>query len=116
MTRNEEIKKEISRLRRQLKNAPPKKKTLVEKLIEHAAFLHVLISEVEDDIDTNGRIEMFSQSADAEPYERERPSARQYNQYMKTYSTIIKQLTDLLNKEQPKEKTDALDRFIESNE
>ena len=60
----------------------------------------------------NGFVEMFRQG-DQEPYERERPVARQYQQMNKNYQSIIKQLTDLLPKEVAKKaESDGFDDFV----
>ena len=56
---------------------------------------------------------MFSQSENQEPYERERPVARQYQSMNKNYQSIVKQLSDLLPKEvQQTETNDGFDDFV----
>lgn len=57
--------------------------------------MRVLLDQTYADIEKNGRVEMFSQSEKAEPYERERPVVRQYMQANKNYQSIIKQLIDI---------------------
>jgi hypothetical protein len=48
------------------------------------------------DICEKGDVELFSQSPDTDPYERQRPVAQLYNTRDKNYQTIIKQLCDRL--------------------
>jgi len=55
------------------------------------------------DISEKGDYELFSQSENQAPYERERPVAKQYNSRDQSYQRIIKQLTDYL----PEEKQQA---------
>jgi hypothetical protein len=71
-------------------------------------------AEQQRDIIENGCVEMFSQTDKAEPYERERPVARLYNTMNKNYQSIIKQLSDLLPKELPKQEDDGFGEFCDS--
>lgn len=74
--------------------------------------MRIMLEIYEADIDENGYIEMFSQSEKTDPYERERPVARLYNTMNKNYQSIIKQLTDLVPKEEPKAQDDGFDSFV----
>ena len=64
-------------------------------LIVQAARLRARLDELWKDIQENGETEMFSQSANAKPYERERVTARLLASTDKNYQSIMKQLTDL---------------------
>ncbi|PDZ96296.1 hypothetical protein CON36_22665 [Bacillus cereus] len=94
--REAQVNKEKNRLRGLFKDIPHSKLKVVEGLIVQAARLRVLLNEMWVDISENGDYEMFSQSDKTEPYERERPVARLYNNRDQAYQRIIKQLTDLL--------------------
>ncbi|MDA2392157.1 hypothetical protein PDN30_03890 [Bacillus cereus] len=94
--REAQVNKEKNRLRGLFKDIPHSKLKVVEGLIVQAARLRVLLNEMWVDISENGDYEMFSQSDKTEPYERERPVARLYNNRDQSYQRIIKQLTDLL--------------------
>ena len=76
--------------------------------------MRVALEDFERDIIENGCVEMFSQTDKAEPYERERPVARLYNTMNKNYQSIIKQLSDLLPKELPKQEDDGFGEFCDS--
>ena len=102
------IKKEKNRLNRIYKNLPEQRKNLVQGLITEAARLKISLDILWEDIQKNGDVELFSQSKDAEPYERERPAARLYNTRNKQYQQIIKQLDDLIILEKKKNKLDLL--------
>lgn len=78
--------------------------------------MRVTLEDMEIDLDTNGFYELFSQSENQEPYERERPVARQYQTMNKNYQSIIKQLADLLPKEVSKEEDDGFESFVMSRD
>lgn len=106
------IKKEENRLKKIYKNIAKDKKSTIEGLIQRAAFMRVSLDEMEQDINENGFTEKFSQG-NQEPYLRQRPIADIYNKMNTSYQKIIKQLTDLLPKEEPKkEETDEFADFV----
>lgn len=114
--RKELIAKETARLTRLFSKIDPKKKNAVKGLIERAAFMRVHLAEMETDLDQNGFTEWFSQG-DQEPYQRRRPMADLYNTTNSNYQKIIKQLTDLLPKDVPKQETkDGFDDFVNGRE
>lgn len=104
-TKAERITREERRLKRNYKDIQKDKSAVVEGLIRRAAFMRATLEDMELDLDERGFVEMFAQG-DQEPYERERPVARQYQQMNKNYQSIIKQLSDLLPKEPIKQKED----------
>lgn len=105
LTKAERITKEERRLKRNYKDIQKDKSAVVEGLIRRAAFMRATLEDMELDLDERGFVEMFAQG-EQEPYERERPVARQYQQMNKNYQSIIKQLSDLLPKEPIKQKDD----------
>lgn len=104
-TKAERITREERRLKRNYKDIQKDKSAVVEGLIRRAAFMRATLEDMELDLDERGFVEMFAQG-EQEPYERERPVARQYQQMNKNYQSIIKQLSDLLPKEPAKQKDD----------
>jgi len=112
ITKEERIKKELNRLKKNYKEISKEKMNVVDGLIYRAAYMRVLLEDYEADLDEGGYVEMFTQSEKTPPYERERPVARLYNSAFKNYQTIIKQLTDLLPKEQVKVEDDGFNDFI----
>lgn len=107
---------EEKKLLRQFAGLSTKHKNVVGGLIKRAAFMKVLLEGLEEDIKTNGEFELFTQSDMVEPYQRKRPSVDIYNTMIKNYASIIKQLTDLLPQEVPKEEDDGFKGFLESND
>ena len=99
LTKQERINKEEIRLREIYKEIKEENKSIIDGLIQRAAYMRVILEDYERDLDSGGYVEMFTQSANTPPYERERPVARLYSTMNKNYQTIIKQLGDLLPKQ-----------------
>lgn len=112
LSKDERIKREERKLKRLYKDLPKDTKTLIDGLIQRAAYMRITLEDYESDIDEHGYVELFSQSEKTEPYERERPVVRLYNTMNKNYQSIIKQLSDLLPKGDSKTKSDPLLEFI----
>jgi hypothetical protein len=93
-----EEQKEIKRLTEIYKGLPPKQFALAQGLIAEAARLRVRCNKLWNDLQENGEVEFFSQG-DQDPYERERPASRIYTAANKSYQTIIKQLNDMIPKD-----------------
>lgn len=112
ITKDERITKEVKRLNRIYKDIDKDKKAIIDGIIKRAAYMRIALEDWEMDIIENGITEMFTQSEKTEPYERERPIARLYNTMNGNYQKIIKQLSDLLPKEEIKEVDDGFDAFL----
>ena len=93
-----EERKEIERLTEIYQGLPPKQFALAVGLIAEAARLRLRCDMLWSDLQENGEVELFSQG-DQEPYERERPASRIYTAANKSYQSIIKQLNDMIPKE-----------------
>lgn len=112
---NSRIKKEVTRLNKIFVAKNDGEKELLVGLIKRAAFMKCQLDDMEKDLNTNGFVEMFSQSDKTEPYERERPTARLYNTLNKNYQTLMKQLADFVDRsENTGEKDDGFDEFVNS--
>lgn len=117
LTKEDRVKKEISRLKKIFKEMPKESMAVVEGLIVEAADLRVRLEDIRKDLDENGYDELFSQSEEQIPYERERPQARRYIQMNKNYQSIMKQLGDYIpkpQKETPTEFDDGFESFVNS--
>lgn len=113
LSKAERIKQEEVRLRKIYSNIMEENKSIIDGLIQRAAFMRVQLEIYEADLDEKGYTELFTQSPNTPPYERERPVARLYSTMNKNYQTIIKQLGDLLPKEQTVKPTDdGFDNFV----
>ena len=112
LSKFDRIKAEERRLNKICKGIDQKRRDVAAGLIQRAAYMRVTLEEYEDDLDSRGYVEMFSQSEKTDPYERERPVARLYNTMNKNYQTIVKQLQDLLPKTESVPEADGFDDFV----
>ncbi|MEG2383506.1 MAG: hypothetical protein RSB39_07940 [Oscillospiraceae bacterium] len=110
--REANISKEQKRLTKLFASVEKSKLKVIAGLIERAAFMRITLDELEDDLNTYGFTESFSQG-DQEPYQRKRPIAEIYSSMNANYQKIIKQMTDLLPKDVPKADTDdGFENFV----
>lgn len=112
LSKEERIKREQRKLKRLYRDIAKDKKTLIDGLIQRAAYMRITLEDYEADIDENGYVELFTQSEKTEPYERERPVVRLYNTMNKNYQSIIRQLADLLPEQDAFEEKDELLQFL----
>lgn len=112
ITKDSRLLAEEKRLRRIYKNVDKDNKSIIDGLIQRAAYMRITLEDWEKDIDEKGYIEMFTQSEKTAPYERERPVIRLYNTMNKNYQSIINQLSNLVPKYEPTEKDDGFDDFV----
>jgi len=94
LTKEARVKKEYARLKKVFEDLGEQERAVCEGLMVQAARLRVLLDDAWIDISEKGDVEMFTQSADAPPYERKRPVAELYNAREKNYQMAIRQLLD----------------------
>jgi hypothetical protein len=91
LTREDRIKRELSRLRRSLKPlVQANKYKAADGLMQRAAFLRIELEDLEEDINIHGTTEPGLQGT------KVRASAQQYDKLLKTYNSVCKQLNDLI--------------------
>ena len=111
LTFEQRVRKEELRLEKLIQKVEETKQKTALGLVRRAAFMKVKLEDLEADIAENGLTEEFSQG-DQEPYLRERPTSKIYNQMNNSYQKIIKQLTDALPKDEPvKPPADPFEEF-----
>lgn len=109
LKKDERFKKELKILSNLFLEVSIDKKTLCTRLIENAAFMAVLLQDLQDDIKTNGFFDEYQNGANQ--FGRKRSVAADlYQVTIKNYSSAIKQLIDLLPGDKPEE--DELMKFI----
>lgn len=94
MTIKERQKKEKSRLLKLFGGLEKEKLKIVDGLIERAAFMRVALEDLEAVVNDEGVLDLFKQGDYS--YNREHPALKSYNQTIKNYTSVIKQLTDNL--------------------
>ena len=86
---------EHDKLTEQFKNIDGRKKKIVEKLIQNAAFMSVGLEELQTAIDTNGYVSEYK-NGENQYGTKKSPEIETYNQLLANYIKVVKQLTDLL--------------------
>lgn len=103
---------ELKKLKKIFKNIPKDKKNLVNKLIESAAFMSVELKKLELYISENGVTEEY-QNGSNQWGTKVSTEASVYNTMIKNYTSIIKQLCELLPDGLPSTKEgNALMNFV----
>lgn len=109
-TKEKMIKNEIVRLTRVFKEIEKNKRLTTKGLIEEAAYMKATLKELKESIDESGPIDKMQQGEYS--ILREHPALKAYNTMVQRYTTVIKELTNLLPKEQIKELSDGFDEFV----
>ena len=113
MDKENQIKKEIHKLRRLFKNLPKDKMKAADGLIQEAAFMKVTLEETRHVIDQEGILEKFEQGA--QKFLREHPATKVYNTMIQRYATVCKQLFDMIpDPDAGKQAEDELMAFVKS--
>ena len=108
--KDKKINNEIRRLTGIFKDIEKNKRLTSKGLIEEAAYMKATLVELKASIDENGPIDEMQQGEYS--ILREHPALKAYNSMVQRYTTVIKQLSDLLPKELPKEVSDGFDEFV----
>lgn len=87
--------KELNKLKKIFKNIEPDKQKTVERLIENAAFMAESLDELQDIIREKGFTEEYQNGANQFGVKK-CSEIEIYNTMIKNYSSVIKQLIDLL--------------------
>jgi len=87
--------KELKKLEKIFKDIEPSKRQTGEKLIENAAFMAESLAELQEIIREKGFVEEYHNGANQSGVKK-CSEVEIYNTMIKNYSSIIKQLVDLL--------------------
>ncbi len=93
--REKRIKKEIRRLDKIYSNIPANKKEIIKELINRAAFLLIISQDMECQIKELEEFTVLTVNSSQE-FTKPNPLIKEYRDTVKSYQTIIKQLTDLV--------------------
>lgn len=111
MSREERISQELQKLKKNFTRLDAKTKKTVENLINNAAFMAVTLEDLQKSINLNGAVSEY-QNGENQWGTKKSPEVEIYNTMIKNYASVIKQLTDLLPKPEPKQQKDELEKFI----
>lgn len=117
LSKDEIIKKEYKKLSGIYTRLNAKTKKSVETLMHEAAFMAASLYELRELINKKGYTENYQNGANQKGVKKA-SEIEIYNTMIKNYSAVMKQLTDLLPKDQPKTKSenDGFDDFVDSRE
>ena len=87
--------KELNKLKKIFKDIEPGKQKTVEKLIENAAFMAESLAELQETIREKGFVEEYHNGANQSGVKK-CSEVEIYNTMIKNYSSVMKQLLDLL--------------------
>lgn len=90
--------KELNKLKKIFKEIEPGKRQTVEKLISNAAFMAESLDELQETIREKGFVEEYQNGANQHGIKKS-SEVEIYNTMIKNYSSIIRQLVDLLPNE-----------------
>jgi hypothetical protein len=93
-TKEQRIKKEISRLKAIFKNLDKNKLKVVESLIQNAAFMSVSLLELQEIINIEGYTEEYQNGAN-QSGRKQSEAVKTHIAMTKNHATIMKQLADI---------------------
>jgi len=110
--KQQEIKKEITKLNRLFKDMDIQIKKAAQSTIENAAFMAVTLRELQDYMNENGLTCVY-QNGENQFGTKKSPEVEIYNTMIKNFVSTMKAITDLLPREiANKIKDDGFDSFV----
>lgn len=103
--KDKERSKSLRKLKPMLKLIPADRAAIGERLIEEIAFMTATLAALRASIEEHGVEDHFKQGK--QEFMRESPALKAYNTTIQRYSLLFKQLTDLLPKPEPTDKTNG---------
>ena len=111
MDKEKRIKKEINKYKKICKDVDENQQKLAEKLIENAAFMAILLQDLQTDINENGITEKYSNGSNQSGV-RISAATKVYNSLIKNYNQTIKQIADILNVSVDAFQDDGFEAFL----
>ena len=101
LTKEQRIKKEFNKLKKQFNGLDVRRKCVAEKSIENAAWMSVTLEDLRMTIDENGEsgLVVEYQNGQNQKGTKSSPEVDVYNRTLTNYMKIIKQLSDMLPEE-----------------
>ena len=111
--KNKDISTEMKRLKKILKVIPSDRKPVADNIYNELLFIQRTLDKLKKDVDENRTTTLFKQGQ--QEFLRENPALKGYNTTIKNYSSLYKQLIDMLPPVKPVEESDKLIDFIKEN-
>lgn len=109
MAKEDEIKKELAKLKKIFSHIPESKMALVEKLIQNAAYMSITLDELQATVNKEGAT-LTSKNGNGFDIIQEHPANKAYTALIAKYSSVISQLQSLL----PDSKQDSVNKAGEA--
>ncbi|HZK52971.1 MAG TPA: hypothetical protein VFC84_02020 [Desulfosporosinus sp.] len=109
------IKKEILKLKRLFKNMEKSTMDTVSSLIRNAAFMAVTLDDLQETINLEGAVSEYK-NGENQFGTKKSPEVEIYTSMIEKYMKAIKQLSDLLPKQEQKPKSDGFNEFVSGRE
>jgi hypothetical protein len=97
LEKEKEVKKEFNKIKKIFNDMPEDRKKLNSKLMYHAAWLAVSLDDLTETMDENGVVIEYK-NGENQYGTKKSPESELYTSWSKQYTTIMKQLSDLLPK------------------
>lgn len=112
--KDKRIRKEKNKLNKLFKEIPEDKKKMVAGLIERAAFMKATLEDLEEEVNRDGATVLMENGKQIMRIEN--PAQKSYNTMINRYSSVMKQLNDLHDREinTTTEIGDGFEEFIDS--
>lgn len=111
LEKDELVKKELNKIKRTFKDLDGDVKKLNQKLLYNAAWLAVSLDDLMKTMDENGVVIEYQNGANQWGTKKS-PESELYTNWSKQYAQIMKQLSDLLPKENKTKADDELMQFL----
>lgn len=95
MKKSTAYRKELKKLNALFESIPENKKELCTKLIENAAYMSATLDELQAIVNEEGAV-ITTVNGNGFETTTEHPAQKSYNTTLKNYTSVIKQLTELL--------------------
>ena len=115
LEKDKRVKGEIERLTKILEELEidSQKKEAAKSLIENAAFMAITLQDLQDEINREGVVSRY-QNGENQWGTKQSPEASTYISLVNRHNAVMKQLIDLLPKEETKDTTNIMEQFVAS--
>ncbi|ACD22059.1 hypothetical protein FDE76_12375 [Clostridium botulinum] len=110
--KNKDISTEMKQLKRILKSIPKDRQPIAQNIYNELLFIQRTLDKLKKDVDEEGTTTLFKQGQ--QEFLRENPALKGYNTTIKNYSSLYRQLIDLLPPLEPVQEVDPLLDFIKA--
>lgn len=101
MDANEQIKGELRKMKKMFANLPENERKFIEPLLQNAAFMRVVLEDLQEQIAENGCVEEYS-NGENQGGKKMSAELSAYNTTVRNYNAVMVKLIERLPKEEKK--------------